>query len=182
MISYRNYVAGWLDSSIHDFFGAFPRKFSSLEFALITCVDSNPDPASLLETSPALKSLATEARPLGRGLLVPTRRLLEIEAGDQIFFGFDEVWFFPGSVVEPKPESVCLVGPARPDQRALDRIGGWMSANDCSLGFGDGEGLNFIVKARGLVRHLLGHSVSQPEPGSRDELVFQEEGSRSLAV
>jgi hypothetical protein len=38
-----------------------------------------------------------------------------------------------------------------------------MSAHSCSLALGDGNGLNFVAKARGLVKYLLGHSLDQPQ-------------------
>ena len=68
---------------------------------------------------------------------------------DRLFFGFDEIWFFPSDRVAPKPESVWIVGPKRIDQTKLDRLGPWMSDTGCSLALGDGAGLNVIVKARG---------------------------------
>jgi hypothetical protein len=185
LVSYESYVAGWLDSSIHDFFEAFPSTFNSMEYALITSLDSNPDVASLVEKSSELKSLMATARPLGRGLLLPTKRLLEVESCDQVFFGFDEVWFFPGEKVEkvePKPETAWLVGPARIDQKTLNKLGVWMTAHSCSLAFGDGDGLNFIVKAKGLVRHLLGHSIRQPVPTLRSDFVFEEENAGESSV
>jgi hypothetical protein len=37
-----------------------------------------------------------------------------------------------------------------------------MIANGCSMALGDGEGLNILVRARGLVSHLFGHSINQP--------------------
>jgi hypothetical protein len=40
MVSYDHYVAGWLDSSIRDFFDVLPRSFESISYALITCLDS----------------------------------------------------------------------------------------------------------------------------------------------
>jgi len=43
------------------------------------------------------------------------------------------------------------------------------------MALGDGEGLNIIVKARGLVKHLLGQSISQPAPTLRNRLEFEEE-------
>ena len=49
------------------------------------------------------------------------------------------------------------------DQQRLDELGRWLSTNSCSLWLGDGEGLNFIVKAQGLAKYLLGHSIEQPE-------------------
>src|SRR5262249_37149147 len=141
---------------------------------LITCLDSNSDLASLFGENPEFQSLFAQARPLGRGLFLPTKRLLEVESCERVFFGFDEVWFFPGERIEPKPESDGLLGPARIDQMTLNKLGAWMTAHSCSLALGDGEGLNFIVKAMGLVRPLLGHSNSQPVPTLRNELVFEE--------
>jgi hypothetical protein len=177
MVSYEDYVAGWLDSSIHDFLELFAAAPKSMDYALMTCLDSNPDLASLLDASPEFRSLMANARPLGRGLLLPTKELLEAESSDRVFFGFDEVWFFPSEKIEPKPEAVGLVGPARVDQRTLNRLGAWMTGSSCSLGIGDGEGLNFIVKARGLVRYLLGHSNDQAAPALRNDYLFEEENT-----
>lgn len=166
MIYYRDYVAGWIDSSIHTFLDAFPRSFGSMKYVLITCLDSNLDPESCLDRGPELRSIAGAVGTLGGGLLLPTPLLLRAHSENRIFFGFDEVWFFPGEPTEPKPDSAWLVGPARIDQAKLDRLGRWMSSNSCSLALGDGDGLNFVVKARGLVKHLLGHSIIQPAPSA----------------
>jgi hypothetical protein len=177
IVSDGKYVAGWLNSSIHDYLESFPQPYPSMEYALVTCLDSNSDVASILKESTDFKSLMADAPSLGRGLLLPTKKLLEAEASDRVFFGFDEVWFFPSEIIEPKPESVGLVGPARIDQRTMNKLGVWMDANSCSLAFGDGEGLNLIVKASGLVRYLLGHSNDQPVPMLRDVYVFEEEST-----
>ena len=161
---YKDYVAGWLDSSIHEFMEHFPRTSTRMTFALITCLDSNLDPMSLLSKSPELKSLARDVKPVRKAILLPTERLLD--AGSQLFFGFDEVWFFPSEKIKPKPESAWLVGPKRIDQAKLDKLGHWMADNDCSLALGDGDGLNLIVKARGLVRYLIGYSMGQSQPAT----------------
>jgi hypothetical protein len=162
MVSNKQYVAGWFESSIHDFLQLVPTNSNSTKFALITCLDSNLAPKSLLKKSPELRSLGTKAHPLGKALLLPTRQLIEADSKNQLFFGFDEVWFFSSDQIGPKPNAAWLVGPARIDQHKLDKIAGWMSDNSCSLALGDGEGLNFIVKAHGLVKKLLGHSIDQP--------------------
>jgi len=39
-----------------------------------------------------------------------------------------------------------------------------MSDNSCSMALGGGEGLNFVVRARGLIKYVLGYSIEQPEP------------------
>lgn len=164
MISYGHYVAGWLDSSIHDFLSALSPTNAATKYALITCLDSNFDVASLRNRSPELKSIASKASVVGSGLLVPTDLMLEVDSKGKIFFGFDEVWFFPNKKITSKPRSVSIVGPARFDQPRLNKLGKWMSANGCSMGLGGGEGLNFVVRARGLVGYLIGHSIAQPQP------------------
>jgi hypothetical protein len=164
MVKVKDYVAGWLDSSIHDFLPVLPAASASARYALITCLDSNDEPRALLDKSPEFKRLAAQTKPLGKGLLLPTKSLAAADADGQVFFGFDEVWFFPGADIDPKPDSGSLVGPTRIDKRRLAALEEWMSANACSLALGDGEGLNFIVKAKGLVACLLAHSLDQPEP------------------
>lgn len=163
IVSYKNYVAGWLDTSVHDFLEVLSPRAASTKYALITCLDSNPNPASLRTKSPELKSIANRLEIRGTGLLLPTKLLLETDASKRLFFGFDEVWFFPNKSIQPKPPSGFLVGPARLNQARLEKLGKWMAANSCSLALGGGEGLNYVVRAHGLVRFLLGYSIEHPE-------------------
>lgn len=178
MVSFQDYVAGWLDSSIHDFLEHFPGSSKSMVYALITSLDSNSSPSSLLEKSPELESIAHDAKPLETSILLPTALMLKVNASNQIFFGFDEVWFFPDDRIEPKPDSIWLVGPNRIDQRKIEEVGSWMKANRCSLALGDGDGLNFIVKARGLVKSLIAYSMFQPQPAmeGEEEVAHQSHG------
>ncbi len=164
IVAYKDYVAGWLDSTIHDFLEMLAPTAGSTKYALITCLDSNSHPAALLDKSPELRPIASKVETLGTGLLLPTELLLEADAESRIFFGFDEVWFFPHRSIRPKPLSLSLVGPARLDQARLRKLGKWMTDNSCSLALGGGEGLNFAVRAHGLVKSLLGCSIEQPEP------------------
>src|SRR5260370_37596148 len=80
IVSYKDYVAGWLDSSLHDFLEVLSPNAASTKYALITCLVSNPNPASLCEKSPELKSIASKAQILGGGLLLPTDALLATDA------------------------------------------------------------------------------------------------------
>jgi len=162
MITYNDYVSGWLNLSVSDWLEKFPTTYEKLKYSLITCVDSNKNPASLVQTSPELELLRPDARPLGQGLLVPTRKVLEANQNRRIFFGFDEIWFFPSEPSFPKPDTAWLVGPARVEHRTLDALGRWMTDNSCPLALGDGTGLNLVVKARGLVKYLVGISRYQP--------------------
>jgi hypothetical protein len=162
IVSYKDYVAGWIDVSIHHFLEHLSPVAADIRFALVTCLDSNPDPASLLGKSPELKSIAKRSQVLGPALLLSTEVLLHADSSAQIFFGFDEIWFFPDKSIRPKPESLSIVGPARLNQVRLRKLGKWMSENDCSMALGSGQGLNFVVRAQGMARYLLGYSIEQP--------------------
>jgi hypothetical protein len=118
----------------------------------------------LLKKSSKLKAALHGAKALRKGLLLPSCLLDSAEVRNQVFFGFDEVWFFPTDKIKPKPESAWIVGPSRIDQAKLDKLGTWMTENDCSLALGDGDGLNVIVKSHGFAKHVIAHSMSQPEP------------------
>ncbi|HEX4130782.1 MAG TPA: hypothetical protein VHZ24_12125 [Pirellulales bacterium] len=166
IVKYGNYIAGWLDSSVHDFLLHLPSAFPSTHYALITCLDSNRELSELLEVSPEFDGIKTDAKRLGHGVLIPTRVLLNTESSNQILFGFDEVFFFPDEDIDPKPPGIGLVGPRRISQERMDALGKWMKSNSCSLALGDGEGLNFIIQARGLVRYFVGNSIQQPAPAT----------------
>jgi hypothetical protein len=163
IVTYKDYVAGWLDTTIHDFLEILSPPSASAKYALLTCLDSNPNPAALRGKSPELKTIANKIAILGTGLILPTKLLLESDSSERIFFGFDELWFFPHKSVRPKPPTLSLVGPARLNQERLQKVAKWMEKNSCSLALGGGEGLNFVVQAHGLVRYLLGSSIEQPE-------------------
>jgi hypothetical protein len=165
MIAYEDYVAGWISSSIHEFLKIVPASAASMRYTLVTCLDSELRPRDFFENGGGgVELVAREAIPVGDGLVIPTKRLLAAESEHQMFFGFDELWFFPSSDIQPKPRSAWLVGPERINQAKLDQLGAWMLRNSCALALGDGEGLNFVTKARGLVKHVLAHTMEQPRP------------------
>jgi hypothetical protein len=118
----------------------------------------------LLSKSPELSAYKSDITTLGQGLLLPTSVLLTAESSNHILFGFDEVSFFPHPDIRPKPAGAGLVGPTRISQKRIDSLGEWMESNACTLALGDGEGLNFILQARGLVRYLIGSTIQQPVP------------------
>src|SRR5437763_15366737 len=109
MVKFKHYVAGWLAGSIHEFIGSFPPKTNSAKYALITCLDSNQRPSTLLEKSKVLRPIAKWFREVGDGLLVATRKLIGPNVSHRLFFGFDEVIFFPTMDIELKPETASLV-------------------------------------------------------------------------
>jgi hypothetical protein len=162
------YSAGWMNSTIHDFLTGIDEPPDAMVFSLITCVDSCLDVVSLLETSPLLRGLASDARRVGKGASVETRRLLDAQRDHRIFYGFDEVWFFPQAPCEARPEEMYLTGPARLSARSLDQLDdliAWMRRNDGQLGLGDGTGLNFLARLVGLGKVLVDQYAESADVG-----------------
>src|SRR4051812_32393100 len=136
IVKYGPYIAGWLDTTIHDFLLDMPSGFSSVHYSLITCLDSNREPAELLETGEELRKLKSDAKIVGQGILLPTSTLTQFEFSNRIMFGFDEIFFFPNEDIHPKPEGPGLVGPRRISQERMDALGKWMHDNSCSMALG----------------------------------------------
>ncbi len=150
-----DYLTGRIDTTIHDFLAKIEEPTSSMAYALITCLDSDFDVPSLLHTSRHLESLKGRAQEVGQGILVTTRQLLTAHRHSRIFFGFDEVWFFPTSEVTPKPDNLVLAGPSLIDPADIEEHSEWMRVNECSLGLGDGTGMNFCFRVRGVARYIV---------------------------
>jgi hypothetical protein len=163
----KNYSSGWIDSSIHQFLSEIQRHPTSMTYALITCIDSCFDVSSMMTSSSGLSKLNRDAKCVGKGVVVPTKKLLSIDRDDRIFFGFDEVWFFPQARVSPKPDNICLTGPSEQPIDLSSNIVTWMSRNKCTLGLGDGTGLNFVARFTGIAKYIVnewGASMRRPEP------------------
>jgi hypothetical protein len=163
LLQFEDYISGWLDSSVHDFLDLLPHS-PSTAFALVTSLDSNLEPVTVLQSSPELKKALVGAQNVDGALLFPSKVLRDPKIRSEVFVGFDEIWFFPTNDIGPKPKSTWIVGPGRIDQAKLDSLGDWMKANNCSLGMGDGDGLNVIVKARGMMKYLIALSMFQRKP------------------
>jgi hypothetical protein len=182
MVHSNGYVAGWLNTSIADFLSALPRNSDSAAYALITCLDSDPDPASILKNDPDLVA-ANGIHALKKGVVLPSKLLHKASLRSRLFVGFDEIWFFPTPEIQPKPPSASIVGPKRIDQQTLDLLAHWMDQNGCSLAVGDGGGLNVIVKAYGLVKYVIGQTLFQAGPTFQmSDLWVQDEEKKSPAA
>lgn len=119
------------DYSINDFLTNF--KSDLPPYVLITSLDSETDLTKIINLP--TKPIKT----IGKGLLFLTSELPK-----EIFFGFDEIWFFYDENIPEKPEIISIVGPnpIRENQNLID----WMDQSNCYLGLGDGEGLNYILR------------------------------------
>jgi hypothetical protein len=176
------YTVGWIDTSIHDFLAEIDDPSSSMAYALVTCLDSSFQVASLADANRPLQALKNQGRVVGQGVLLTTRRLLALERHERLFFGFDEVWFFSHAEIGPKPKNVVITGPNRILSPLMASLKEWMDVNGCSLGLGDGAGMNFCARLRGVARRLVesfseseftasenGRAIASPGTARRDE-------------
>ena len=158
------YLAGWIDTSIHDFLVEIKVPAAGMSYALITTLDSCTEVASLVTTSRHLRRLKHKCQVRGRGVLVPARELIAAERRSRLFFGFDELWFFPSATSRPKPAGVAITGPTRITHTQLAKLRPWLRLTGCTLGLGDGTGMNFCVQAHGIAGHII---RALDETGSR---------------
>ena len=82
------------------------------------------------------------------GVLVNTADLVALERSENLFHGFDELWFLEHEPSTVLPEVVItsetpLVSDNSGETRQL--IANWMLAEGCALGIGDGCGLNLAT-------------------------------------
>lgn len=143
--NYPPFIATWTDKSISQIFqDGF--DLQSCAFACITCLDSS-NPVSLLQQSSVLQLLANAGVSTKDSLIFPTSTLLENELYKNVFFGFDEIWFFPYPKfhMSSKPSEISIVGPDNISQGVLNELYDWLALENCSMAFGDGNGTNVIV-------------------------------------
>lgn len=171
MTKQAEYVAGWIDTSIHAFLAGIDDPSSSMSYTLITCLDSCFDMPTLLQKSKHLAPLKDKCELVGNNLLVSTRQLLAAERRQRIFFGFDEIWFFPDGESEAKPNDFILVGSEKRHGGVSDNFARWMHDNRCSLGLGDGIGMTFCLRARGAARYIVrafNNTATEEQPSERE--------------
>jgi hypothetical protein len=162
MAGHSDYMTGWINSSVHDFLEEIDQPTSSMRYALITYIDSSPNTASIFKNMIALKG---KSKAVGQSALVSTRHLLAAQRQHRIFFGFDEVWFFPNSDIKSKPQGFVITGPYSIDSQQIDRYSDWLASNKCSLGLGDGTGLNYCLRIRGVARYVV-QAINESLPHS----------------
>jgi hypothetical protein len=148
MQKHAEYMTAWIDTGIHDFLSVMEQPPSGMAYALITCLDSNFDVKSAVGASTHLDSVRGRATFVGKALLLRTTELLDAERLGRMFFGFDEVWFFARPVTHPKPSGLVIVGPHRVSGELLTRHRRWLDTTGCTLGLGDGTGMNLCFRVR----------------------------------
>jgi len=170
MLRKNSYVSGWLDLSIHDFVETISTPSRSIAYTLITRLDGSPELRSIVKRWRELQIASLRNyKFIGKGLCLSTERLVNMNREHRIFYGFDEVWFFSNRGAEPKPLDVNICGPDRITSASLSKMVMWMQTNHCTLGLGDGVGMNVCANVRGAGSDLLGSLMSLDEvPHSTD--------------
>lgn len=157
--------AAWIDTSIHDFLLGIDDPPASMAYALITCLDSTFDVASVVRGNPGFAAVNEHGTKTGKGIVISTRRLIAIEARTRMFYGFDEIWFAPKSNLPARPQNLTLVGPERISAEMARRAARWMRESGVTLGLGDGCGMNFCAKLQGVAKFLV-ESYSESQSGA----------------
>jgi len=150
-----NFNTGWIDTTIHDFLATIEEPPSGMTYALVTSLDSTIELAAFVAHNPSHILFQRDYRLIGDGLLLKTRSLLAADREHRLFFGFDEIWFFPSNEIEPKPDNLIIVGPEKVEPSELESHLEWLEKSKCSLGLGDGTGMNFCLKVRGVAKHIV---------------------------
>lgn len=167
MDGHAEYIAGWIDTTVHQFLVEMDRPSVGMRYALITSLDSNPDVAAIAGVSKHLADLEGKFQPVGRGILMATSDLLATEYQSRMFFGFDEVWFFPHANITSKPEDLSITAPCSIGPEQIRRSAEWLTTNKCSLGLGDGLGMNYCLRIKGAAKHIL-RAMNGARSGSLD--------------
>ncbi len=148
-------MTGWADANIHEFLLAMEKPSSSMAYALITCLDSNLGIGALASVAKHFDDVRSKPRVVGKGLSLTTRKLLDAERRERIFFGFDEIWFSAKPITLTKPKGLVITGPERLRSELVDEHCGWLDASGCTLWLGDGTGMNFCLRVRGLAKRIV---------------------------
>jgi hypothetical protein len=154
MMEGPRFFAGSIDSSVHEFLSELSEIPSGMSFALVTCIDSNPDLPALLKVSPELRQISRQGRIVGSAFLIGTRRLLAADRSQRIFFGFDEIFFFHDRPVASPPKPGLLTSPDLGEETSRE-LSSWMQRHRSTLAIGDGAGLNYLIRLSGVARLIV---------------------------
>ena len=127
-----------------------PDPFLRFRFVVFTCIDSNPNVAELKSVTGPLLEAGCELKAFGFALQVKmSRDALNVTINT--FTGYDEIWFFdaePHRVDQPPTITSERELTDTTDEfnvETLNKLPDWMDASGCTVGLGDGGGLNYVA-------------------------------------
>jgi hypothetical protein len=147
---------GWLNASIRDIIYKCPTILSQFPVIMITSIDSTNDIARIVKYHDIF-SLFPKCKMLGLSLLVPGVDIPDMQKLFHLFNGFDEIWCFEHAPIFAKYSGASLVGPYNVEHDTMrTEVACWMIDSKCSLGLGDGIGLNYVTPC-----HDISHVLKQ---------------------
>ena len=165
MMRADNVYFGWQGNgsltSVTQFVLHKPDLVSQFQYATISCVDSNRS-QWLHSTFPAYardrNGEEVKYQLVQDGILISGKSLCKIVLNEDLFSGFDEVWFSEEKPIMPKPTDVTLtaeipITDARNSEVRL-MIAEWITKSKYVLGLGDGNGLNYVTVDESIA-HLV---------------------------
>jgi hypothetical protein len=91
---------------------------------------------------------------LGSGLVVPPTGVWNLLEDDRFFAGFDELWLFEKSPSEPLHAQIVITSEGPIGARDISGLGIWMRRTGCTLGVGDGHGLNYATLSLAVAKEV----------------------------
>jgi hypothetical protein len=144
-------IVNWIDTSIVRLLKADVSVLSRYAFVMITSVDSSNDTEGFATGYQFLSDLGCSE--FGKNLLVPGNQIEAV--ANQLFSGFDEIWCFDERPTQPKPDGLWIVPPLNLSRDDLPEwLVPWMKESNCSLGLGDGIGMNYASPDRATAQRL----------------------------
>lgn len=124
--------------------------FLRFRYVVISCIDSDQNVSEMKHIVRGLLAADCEVEEIGTVLQVNvSRNALDFLVNT--FTGFDEVWFFDGvpSYISQPPSITSermLTDTTDPFvQDTVSALPNWMKLSHCTLGLGDGAGLNYVT-------------------------------------
>ena len=150
MICDDEFFANNINASIDDVVKQLPDLVPTFRFVLITSLDSTTD----MKTDKMIEEASFPHRYLGDGVVFEGAVIPDLGKQDGFFAGFDEIWCSKQDILLPRPKEIHFVGPYTPEKPLNKALKDWMRGSQCTLGFGDGIGLNYITTDK-IVANLL---------------------------
>lgn len=165
-----NYYYGWIDSGIPEILDILQDDLPRNSYMMITELDSDRKPADGFVYKKLMQNAGLQIEKISRAFSLPVQNISNLQDSfDNLFPGFDEVWFFTGPELSVPPMEISIVSTVHlrtPNVDAIERnkdlknshdvatIIAWMSKSKCYLGMGDGIGLNYITDRKDLATRI----------------------------
>jgi hypothetical protein len=117
---------------------------------LVSMLDSTPNVRMLPSVVPLLVAHDLWHHVVDDDVAIEFATLATLIDEHGMFSGFDEIWFCSRAPVMGKPKHLRITSDRPLESEPSAALVEWMTASSCSIGLGDGDGLNFVTRDRAL--------------------------------